>query len=160
MRRTLALLEHYGRRFSEQVMDFAYRQFDTASSKWKSLRSGVASGPAKPEVRREIPESQIPEGERVYAFGDIHGRADLLERLFDSVEADIEAFGGGEKVRLVFLGDYVDRGFQSKEVIDFLLSDRVAQYAPIFLKGNHEEAFLKFLSEPGFRPRWAGYGGA
>ncbi|MEO9971479.1 MAG: metallophosphoesterase family protein [Hyphomonadaceae bacterium] len=106
-----------------------------------------------------VENSAVPDGICVYAFGDVHGRADLLERLFDKVEADINAHAKDENIVLVFLGDYIDRGFQSRDVIDFLLSDRVSKYQCIFLKGNHEEALMKFMQEPSFGPRWAGYGG-
>lgn len=93
----------------------------------------------------------------VYAIGDIHGRADLLIRLLDLIDEDAEAFEG-EK-HLVFLGDYIDRGFQSRQVIDTLLGERTKPYQSHFIKGNHEDALLSFLSDPSFGPKWAAYGG-
>jgi len=104
-------------------------------------------------------DAQMPDGVCVYAFGDVHGRADLLERLFEKVEADIAEHAADQKIILIFLGDYIDRGFQSRDVIDFLLSERVTRHQCIYLKGNHEEALLKFMNDPSFGPRWAGYGG-
>lgn len=65
--------------------------------------------------------ARVPDGLRVYAIGDIHGRADLLERLLARIEADFQdrpAAGG----RIVYLGDYVDRGPDSRGVIDILLA--------------------------------------
>jgi len=93
----------------------------------------------------------------VYAIGDIHGRADLLQLLLDQIDEDANGFSG--EVHLVFLGDYIDRGFQSRQVVDILLSDRLSRYRAHFLKGNHEDALLSFLSDAEFGPKWATYGG-
>ncbi len=102
----------------------------------------------------------IPDGRRVYAVGDVHGRADLLKLLLGRIQKD--ALGGNYKGRpvLVFLGDYIDRGFQSREVIDVLLGELMSPFDTHFLKGNHEAAMLQFLSEPGMGPRWIEHGGA
>lgn len=105
-----------------------------------------------------LPDGPLLEADaRVYAIGDVHGRADLLERLLDKIEADISGFEG--TAHLVFLGDYIDRGLQSRQVIEILLSDRLKPFEAYFLKGNHEDALLSFLSDPGFGPKWAAYGG-
>ncbi len=117
--------------------------------------SPAAAAPATPPVSG----AAVPDGLRVYAIGDIHGRADLLTRLFETIDADAAASPDDTAV-LVFLGDYVDRGFQSKDVIDFLLAERVGRFETVFLKGNHEEAFIRFLNEPAFGPQWAAWGGA
>lgn len=102
----------------------------------------------------------VPPGRRVYAVGDIHGRADLLIQLLDVIQKD--ALGGDYRGRpiLVFLGDYVDRGAQSREVIDVLLGERMSPFETYFLKGNHEAAMLQFLDEPSAGPRWTEFGGA
>lgn len=93
-----------------------------------------------------------------YAVGDIHGRADLLEPLLALIEADIAQTGAHEPV-VVFLGDYVDRGPNSREVIDLLLSGRPQGAECIFLKGNHEAAMMDFvLGRPGARA-WLSHGG-
>jgi serine/threonine protein phosphatase 1 len=99
----------------------------------------------------------LEKGQTVYAIGDIHGRADLLIRLLDLIDQDAESIDGDK--HLVFLGDYIDRGFQSRQVIDILLGERIAPYQPHFIKGNHEDALLSFLSDPSFGPKWAAYGG-
>jgi serine/threonine protein phosphatase 1 len=106
------------------------------------------------------PPATVPEGRRIYAVGDIHGRADLLAKLLQTIRQD--ALGQPAKGRpiLIFLGDYIDRGFQSKEVIDLLLGDLVSPFETHFLKGNHEAAMLQFLGEPAMGPRWAEFGGA
>ena len=76
-----------------------------------------------------------------YAIGDVHGRADALERMFDQLEqrAESEARPGGPPLA-IFLGDYVDRGPQSDRVLDLLISGRPHGYERKHLKGNHEQA--------------------
>ena len=116
--------------------------------------SKPAPGP-QPPARKAV----VPDNTRIYAVGDIHGRADLLKRLMRKIEADADAAAEPRKI-LVFLGDYVDRGFQSKEVIDFLLDGDFSRFETYFLRGNHEAAFETFLSDPEFGPQWARFGGA
>jgi serine/threonine protein phosphatase 1 len=96
-----------------------------------------------------------PEGERLYAVGDIHGSAGLLEALLQKINAD----AAGRKRRLIFLGDYVDRGASSSAVIDILLSIRSQEPDAVFLKGNHEEAILDFLDAPDRNEDWLHWGG-
>ncbi|MFN3960975.1 MAG: metallophosphoesterase family protein [Parvularculaceae bacterium] len=96
-----------------------------------------------------------PDGERVYAIGDIHGCARLLDALLTKINADT----AGAKRRLVFLGDYVDRGEDSKGVIDRLLAQGAQEPDTIFLKGNHEQAILDFLEDPGRNEDWLHWGG-
>lgn len=115
---------------------------------------------APPFVPVTTTPATIPDGRRVYAIGDVHGRADLLKNLLADIQRD--ALSGDYKGRpvLIFLGDYIDRGFQSREVIDILLGDLMSPFDTYFLKGNHEAAMLQFLSEPGMGPRWIEHGGA
>jgi len=113
----------------------------------------------KPELTAG-PSACVPLGRRVYAVGDIHGRADLLIRLLEDLREDAKKGEYEGRPILVFLGDYVDRGFQSKDVINVLLSNLVSPFETYFLKGNHEQAMLQFLADPGIGPRWAEYGGA
>ncbi len=98
----------------------------------------------------------IPDGARVYAIGDIHGRADMLEELMRAIAAETDGF---ERTQLVFLGDYVDRGPDSRNVIDSLIATGAAQPKTIFLKGNHEASLLDFLSHPEDLPHWLDWGG-
>jgi serine/threonine protein phosphatase 1 len=78
----------------------------------------------------------------LYAIGDIHGSLDSLERLLDKINPDLT------KDRLLFVGDYIDRGPRSKGVVDYII--RLKNQAPagqiICLKGNHEAMFLDFLA--------------
>jgi serine/threonine protein phosphatase 1 len=108
----------------------------------------------------EGPPASVPEGRRVYAIGDIHGRADLLVRLLEELRRDAARGEFEGRPILIFLGDYVDRGFQSRDVIDILLSDLLSPFETYFLKGNHEAAMLQFLGDPSIGPRWAEFGGA
>lgn len=94
----------------------------------------------------------------LYAVGDIHGRADLLARMLDIIAADTPE-PPVERRLLVCLGDYVDRGPDSKGVIDCLLSDLPPGLAPCFLKGNHEDLMLRALADPAAVPHWLINGG-
>lgn len=105
------------------------------------------------------PKAVVPEGTRVYAVGDIHGRADLLDLLHDMIRVDAAQASEGTRLVVVYLGDYVDRGMDSKGVIDRLLGTPLPGFEVVFLKGNHEDAFLKFMSEPAFGREWKYYGG-
>ena len=71
-------------------------------------------------ARKDRIKAQEPStaGRLVYAVGDIHGRLDLLRRLLAQIDADAKATGPAERAALVFLGDYVDRGPQSRAVVD------------------------------------------
>lgn len=89
---------------------------------------------------------RIPDGKRVYVIGDIHGRLDLLENLYTQIEADMASHASGENI-VVHLGDYIDRGENSRGVIEFLLKKK-NQYNCIFLRGNHEQGLLKSLKDP------------
>ena len=91
------------------------------------------------------PPAAVPDGVRVYAIGDIHGRLDLLDRLLALIGADDSARGQA-RTELISLGDLVDRGPHSAQVVDRLLSLKRSGGRIRFLMGNHEEVFLKALS--------------
>ncbi len=101
-----------------------------------------------------------PPGERIYAIGDVHGRADLLAQLLDRIAADLAGWEGAGAPVLIFVGDYIDRGLFSREVVERLLRVGQEGYAPIFLRGNHEVAMLNFLDRPETGPGWFALGGA
>ena len=94
---------------------------------------------------------------RYYAIGDIHGRCDLTHEIISLIKKDIEQHPE-DTPKLIFLGDYVDRGPSSKEVIDILISLE-KEYECIFLKGNHEDIFLMFLEDASKGPLWIINGG-
>jgi serine/threonine protein phosphatase 1 len=87
----------------------------------------------------------IPAGERVYAIGDVHGRLDLLTGLLDAIDRD-DATREPANTRIVLLGDLVDRGPHSMQVIDHLLTRDWRGREVTTLKGNHEEVFLLTLA--------------
>lgn len=87
----------------------------------------------------------VPDGVRVYAIGDIHGRLDLLDTLLFRIEADERARGPAE-THLIFLGDLVDRGPASAGVMQRVLDLSRARPNVRVLMGNHEEVFLKALT--------------
>jgi serine/threonine protein phosphatase 1 len=101
-----------------------------------------------------------PPGSRVYAIGDVHGRLDLLRRLLELIRDDAAQGKSARKV-VVYLGDYIDRGPESKGVIDLLLSRpmRNAGFEEIRLMGNHEDILLQFLADVRCGPHWFAYGG-
>jgi len=101
-----------------------------------------------------------PEGVCLYAVGDIHGRRDLLDQLMDLITEDADKLPEGIKPQIIFLGDYIDRGLKSRNVIDYFTSGAADRFDPIYLMGNHEEALLRFLQEASFGSQWARYGGA
>jgi serine/threonine protein phosphatase 1 len=87
----------------------------------------------------------VPDGVRVYAIGDIHGRLDLLDSLLASIAADDRARGGALRTRYIFLGDLIDRGPESRGVVERLMALAEAGPDVRFLMGNHEEVLLRAL---------------
>ncbi|HEU0117049.1 MAG TPA: metallophosphoesterase family protein [Alphaproteobacteria bacterium] len=104
----------------------------------------------------------LPPGLRVYAIGDIHGRFDLLKRVLEKIDADAKTASG--PVQKIFLGDYIDRGLNSREIINYLIDWQAKEKganAPIFLLGNHERVMLSVLKESDtvLLERWLCFGG-
>jgi serine/threonine protein phosphatase 1 len=106
----------------------------------------------------EIPVAILPEGDRIYAIGDIHGRADLLEKIAREIESDLSSAAADTLSGAVFLGDYVDRGPHSSRVLE-RLAHRDFPIPFVALRGNHEQMFLNFLAEPEFLSTWRQFGG-
>lgn len=109
--------------------------------------------------RGKARETSVPSGLRVYAIGDIHGRAGLLRRLHDKIEQDAAGAPSTTAKKLVYLGDYVDRGLDSRGVIDLILGAPMDGFEKICLKGNHEDALLQFLDDASVGPNWFAIGG-
>ncbi|MBM4409618.1 MAG: serine/threonine protein phosphatase [Chloroflexi bacterium] len=99
--------------------------------------------------RQPAPSPAVPQGTRVYAVGDIHGRDDLLARLHAMMADDFAGAPPGTRGLAIYLGDYVDRGADSKAVLDRLIGGAPAGLAPVYLKGNHEDLMLRFLAGDG-----------
>lgn len=89
------------------------------------------------------------------AIGDVHGCRDLLVDLIAKIERKM----AGQAFRTVFLGDYIDRGPDSRGVIEELLAYRARRPDTVFLKGNHEQAMLDFLASPADSEAWLSWGG-
>jgi len=113
----------------------------------------------EPPLRHEPTRGWLPPGLRVYAVGDIHGRLDLLDALLERIRADAENMERGGRFRLVFLGDYVDRGSQSRAVLERLMSTPLPDFETTFLRGNHEATMLQFLDDLMAGPGWLTFGG-
>lgn len=100
-----------------------------------------------------------PKGHRAYAIGDVHGRLDLLDKLLARIEAE-NSENPARRASIIMLGDLIDRGPNSAEVIE-----RLRTYSPDgakvhFVMGNHEEVMLRVLDgEPGMLESWLRFGG-
>jgi serine/threonine protein phosphatase 1 len=94
----------------------------------------------------------------VYAIGDIHGCLDELRQLEKMIVEDATDAGDGERW-LVTLGDYIDRGPRSAQVISHLMSPPPAGFRRIALAGNHEQLLLDFLADPAANAQWLDFGG-
>jgi serine/threonine protein phosphatase 1 len=104
-------------------------------------------------ARITIPPERVSD---VFAIGDIHGRLDLLleaeQRIADRVTH-------GRPAIVVCVGDFVDRGPDSRGVLDHLIRKMPPPLYRICICGNHDDSFLNFLQEDGFDPGWLDFGG-
>lgn len=89
----------------------------------------------------------------LYAIGDIHGRLDLLDPLLEAIEND--AARRRATPRIVFLGDIIDRGPQSRQALDRVIATIEEHPGSHLILGNHEEFLLHFLEDAGNRERIA-----
>ncbi len=114
--------------------------------------------------RTELPpaaraETRTPPGSVVYAVGDVHGRCDLLAALQLAVGEDAGRRPARRRV-LVYLGDYVSRGLDSRRVVDQVRGHRPDGFEVVALKGNHEDLLLRWLGGEGPAGRhWFDYDG-
>ncbi|MES2904961.1 MAG: metallophosphoesterase [Pseudomonadota bacterium] len=106
------------------------------------------------------PPPTIPDGQRVYAIGDVHGRDDLLVDILEKIERDVTEHPVREAT-IVFLGDLIDRGEESRAVVERLRTYRPMGLRVEFLTGNHEEVLLRILDGNGdLVADWLRFGGA
>jgi serine/threonine protein phosphatase 1 len=108
--------------------------------------------------RSESPVPHLSPGNRVYAIGDIHGCIAPLRQLHQLIREHAANQPVARNV-VVYLGDYVDRGPDSRAVIDLLRDGPLPAFERIFLKGNHEASLLQFLEDEEHGPQWFAYGG-
>lgn len=104
----------------------------------------------------------MPPGRRIYAVGDVHGRLDLFEELLDRIAID-NAASGPAAAEIVLLGDYIDRGPHSAQLLDRIAEGPPDGFDWVTLRGNHEQAFLDVLEQREDSPRrlaiWLANGG-
>lgn len=117
----------------------------------KPARASLLSRLFRPAAR----PAAAPEGMRIYAVGDIHGRADLLDDLTAMILTD--SHGAPENRVIVYLGDYIDRGTDSRGVIERLLAPP-GGFQAYCLRGNHDQILLDFLEAPAVFRNWRDYG--
>jgi len=94
---------------------------------------------------------------RLYVIGDIHGRSDLLDHMVAAIKRDLGPHPSDESLT-VTLGDYVDRGPDSRGVIERLMRNPFSM-PYVALRGNHEQLFVSFLTTPSVGPTWRELGG-
>jgi serine/threonine protein phosphatase 1 len=98
-----------------------------------------------------------PEGVWVAAIGDVHGQLGPLNALIAKLEAIARDSKASRKI-LVFLGDYIDRGLKSRQVVDRLVAG-FPGFETHFLRGNHDETLLQFLEDSSVANAWKDFGG-
>ena len=107
-------------------------------------------------------DARGPEDIRIYAIGDVHGRLDLLEKMHEHILGEI-ARDKPADWRIIHLGDYVDRGPDSRGVIELLMDACKRDSRFVALVGNHDLGFMEFLARPemefAFHPIWRGRDG-
>ncbi len=103
-------------------------------------------------------EISAPTDTRMYAIGDIHGRLDLLEKLHERIREDA-AHARAPRNLIIYLGDYIDRGLESRGVLDILAGQPLGDFECVHLKGNHEAMLLDFLEDSSVGPKWMPIGG-
>jgi len=148
-----------------QALRAVRAELAVAAGAWRMARPDALEAPAADARRSWRSRMRAPAGRRpssggglIYAIGDVHGRLDLLQLLLDRVDAD----AAGRPCRLVFCGDYVDRGPASADVLEWLVGlTRILGPRVTLLKGNHEQALLRFLDDPSIGALWIErFGGA
>lgn len=93
----------------------------------------------------------------IYAIGDVHGRIDLLRHAESLIAGDLIA--NGQSGLVILLGDYVDRGKNSSDVLDYLSAPSAYGLQRYLVCGNHDDAFLQFLEDPAKHMNWLDFGG-
>ena len=95
----------------------------------------------------------LPDGLRIYAVGDIHGRFDLLEVMSANIRRDLQKSRAPRAIE-IFLGDYIDRGQDSRAVLEWLSTSKPLTDGRICLMGNHEDLMLRAIADPQAMPGW------
>ena len=113
----------------------------------------------EPACARRQPPPRTPKDTVIYAIGDIHGSSPLLEEIIDAIRIDARGRRAGRRV-VVFLGDYVNRGSDSRAVVELALDPGLPGFEIVALRGNNEDLLLRFLDgELSVGAHWLDYGG-
>lgn len=129
---------------------------------WNSVRNPFAHAAcAAPSRRLRAAPGRLPPGQRVYAIGDVHGCVEQLRRLYARIAEDLRRYPI-EHATLIHLGDYLDRGPDSAEVIELVRTGPLPPVDQVVrLMGNHELMALAALAgDRGHAPFWLQNGGA
>ncbi len=127
------------------------RQLEPLLGSFYKSRSAPPLAPtlAPKKLVESIEFAEISQLERAYAIGDIHGMNGLLQLLLSEINADLSS---SEFITyLILLGDYMDRGSETRGVIESLVQLKTVQNPSIFvifLKGNHEQMLMDFIKDP------------
>jgi len=114
---------------------------------------------AKRSPKSALRASRAPPDCIIWAVGDIHGRLDLADRLIQAIRADLYSSKVERKV-IVFLGDHIDRGPDSKGVLSQICNLAADPHLEVHcIRGNHEDRMEAFLLDPAVGPSWCEYGG-
>ncbi len=129
---------------------------DDMLARWRTRNPNQAG--ERPTVNGRPP--RLPDGCRVYAIGDVHGRSDLLRRIETLILEDLDRPPVPLAPLVVYLGDYVDRGFHSRETLEELCANpRLGGLRRVLLMGNHDLWLLDFLKGGPLSASWLQYGG-
>jgi serine/threonine protein phosphatase 1 len=106
-----------------------------------------------------LTDARAPEGLRLYAIGDVHGCLDMLKAVHAWIEKDLAERPAGDW-RVIHVGDYVDRGPDSRGVVQYLMHRTAGDDRHVCLLGNHDEMFVTvFRGDPGYLSLWLAHGG-
>ncbi|MCH2546365.1 MAG: metallophosphoesterase [Alphaproteobacteria bacterium] len=111
------------------------------------------------QKKETIHSDALPGGTRIYAIGDIHGELNLLEQLQEKISTDLRNNPAISNVKIIYLGDYINRGSDSRKTIDRLIANPFANIDALYLMGNHEYALIKFLAGEMSYAEWINWGG-
>jgi serine/threonine protein phosphatase 1 len=100
--------------------------------------------------------AKTPDGVRIYAVGDIHGCAAALDALHARIADDAASHAGDTQI--VYLGDYIDRGPDSRGIVERMLHAVPKGLSARYIKGNHDAALLAFLEDAQIYRMWRGFG--
>lgn len=126
-------------------------------------RIGLAKGAKREPSHRDgtghqrLSMTLIPE--RLYAIGDVHGCLDLYQALETHIVNQARRDGFSGRGLIVLLGDVIDRGPQTAQMIDHLLKPAPSAFSRLTLLGNHEQMMMQFLQDPETHRDWLKFGG-